>query len=274
MDPRLALRERDPTGALAYARLPNERDQCPPLPPVFRVYLPESRSKRRFLDGDAHYVGDGSERQKRSETYPVTDRNAEPEKRRKRTGIGRVAKPLVWPGRDQALLLPHDHVSSKEIAERLNRPKTERKARPDERNADRDSFGMHGELRQKIRHDENAHDDRNNPRNDQQAPGAAVLRSGLRIAPFAHDEPYLDGDPRPITHRQHDRIQRGRVRERDNHGCAVVGASNRRGRREAPSGGENLIDHETGTQARAHWRRLSSAVRLSRLIIITESKYI
>jgi hypothetical protein len=221
-------------------RLPNEWDQCPPLPLVFRVYLPESRGKRGFLHGDAHYVGDGSERQKRSETYPVADRNAEPEKRRKRTGVGRVAKPLVGPGRDQALLLPHDHMGSKEIAESLNRPKTERHARPDECNADRDSFGMHGELWQKRRQDKNAHDYRNNPRNDQQAPGAAVLRSGLRIAPFAHDEPYLDGDPRPITHCQHDGIQRGRVRERDNHGCAVVGASDRRGRREAPSGGVKL----------------------------------
>ena len=74
---------------------------------------------------------------------------------------------------------------------------------PDERNADRNRFAMYGELRQKMRHNENAEDNSNNPRHDQQIPAAAILRNSVRNAPFARDEPYLDGDPRPITYRQY-----------------------------------------------------------------------
>jgi hypothetical protein len=136
--------------------LPDKWDQRPRLPSVFRVCLPESRSKRPFLNDDAHYVGDASECQKRDKAYPIADRNAEPEKRHKRAGVRGVAKILVWPGRDQPLLLPHDHASSKEMAERLNRPKTKRNARPNERYPDRNRPTMHSELRQNKRHSENA----------------------------------------------------------------------------------------------------------------------
>jgi len=94
-----------------------------------------------------------------------------------------------------------DHTSVEETSERLDRPEAEQYSCPDDRDADHNQLSVYGELRQNMRQSENAKGNSNELRPDQQIPATAILGNCVRIAAFARDEPYLKGDPHPITYR-------------------------------------------------------------------------